>query len=168
MAAQYDTEIDLDDIVKREYAHVFNRVSKRVPAKSDAEDITQTIFLAVTESLDNYQGKAAFLTWMRRIERNKIAAFYRKKKRRERREKAQVSPSDVWRDDYRIKFNSWLVQEIMERMPEHFKEILMLIYRDGLSLQETIELLGISYEATRSRRRRALAWMKRELERLEE
>ncbi len=56
---------------------VYRRVKSRVPAQQ-AEDVTQEIFIAVIRSLDRFEQRSRFSTWLYTIVNRQIAEFYRR------------------------------------------------------------------------------------------
>ncbi|MDD2284930.1 MAG: RNA polymerase sigma factor [Paludibacter sp.] len=67
-------------LVDKHQSMVFRTVMGFVHVKEDAEDLTQEIFITVFQSLDYFQGKAEFATWLYRIAVN-ISLNYVKKNR---------------------------------------------------------------------------------------
>ena len=143
----------LDILIKAYLPKVYNRVHSLVP-ESDAEDVTQDIFLSLVDSIDSFKGRSAFGTWLHRIVMNKIADYHRRASRRKER------PIEV--EDTRVA-NPWkamddelIVKEALVELQEKHREILLLKFSEGLSFGEIAETLGLTYEATRSRYRRAI------------
>jgi RNA polymerase sigma-70 factor, ECF subfamily len=67
----YDAHID------RVYKHVYYRVSN----KTDAEDLTQQVFLKAWQSIDRYRKtESPFAAWLMTISHNMIVDFYRTRK----------------------------------------------------------------------------------------
>ena len=54
-------------LVEKHQSSVFRTALGFVHIKEDAEDLTQEVFIRVFQSLDSYQGNAAFSTWLYRI-----------------------------------------------------------------------------------------------------
>ncbi len=47
----------------------------------DAEDFTQDIFIKLTDSLCNFEGRSTFKTYLDRIIKNKLIDYYRGRKK---------------------------------------------------------------------------------------
>jgi DNA-directed RNA polymerase specialized sigma24 family protein len=61
---------------------VFNTAISIVQNETDAEDITQEVFVQVYQSLDTFQGKANFSTWLYRVVVTKALDHEKKRKRK--------------------------------------------------------------------------------------
>lgn len=68
-------------IVRRYQGMVYNIVCKIVLNKTEAEDITQDIFIKVFRSLDKFRAESGFSTWLYRIAYNTAITQLRKTKR---------------------------------------------------------------------------------------
>jgi RNA polymerase sigma-70 factor (ECF subfamily) len=132
---------------------VHNRVRNLVP-ESDADDVTQDIFMSLVDSIGNFQGKSAFATWFHRISMNKVADYHRKASRRKEQPIEDTAPRTI--DPWMATEDEMMVKETLVKLPEKHREILLLRFAEGLSFAEVAEKLDLTYEATRSRFRRAI------------
>src|SRR6478672_8958639 len=66
-----------DAIVKQHWRKVFNVAYKFVAKHDEAEDLTQEIFLKVFKSLDTFDRRANFQTWLISVSRNLCIDHYR-------------------------------------------------------------------------------------------
>src|SRR5437764_13541689 len=66
-----------DLIVKQHWRKVFNVAYKFVGKHDEAEDLTQDIFLKVFKSLDTFDRRANFQTWLISVSRNLSIDHYR-------------------------------------------------------------------------------------------
>src|SRR5438552_9260211 len=66
-----------DEIVRQYRRKVFNVAYKFVGAHDQAEDLTQDIFLKVFKSLDTFDRRANFQTWLISVSRNLCIDHYR-------------------------------------------------------------------------------------------
>jgi len=70
-----------DLIVKQHWRKVFNVAYKFVGKHDEAEDLTQDIFLKIFKSLDTFDRRANFQTWLISISRNLCIDHYRSVRR---------------------------------------------------------------------------------------
>src|SRR5207247_3820911 len=75
-----------DLIVKQYWRKVFNVAYKFVGRHDEAEDLAQDIFLKVFKSLDTFDRRANFQTWLISVSRNLCIDHYR----RVRKERATI------------------------------------------------------------------------------
>jgi RNA polymerase sigma-70 factor (ECF subfamily) len=66
-----------DEIVRQHWRKVFNVAYKFVGRHEEAEDLTQDIFLKVFKSLDTFDRRANFQTWLISVSRNLCIDHYR-------------------------------------------------------------------------------------------
>ena len=120
----------------------------------------QEIFIALVRSLDSYQQRSRFNTWLYTIVNRQIADFYRRRSRSERGQNIELDsegapeiPSTSEHDsaDQRL-----LIQKALNTLPEHYQEVIMMRFADGLTFAEIAEQRGQSLEAVKSLYRRAL------------
>lgn len=157
-----DTD-SLDVLVRAYLPKVHNNVSKFVP-ETDVDDVTQDVFMSLLDALNSFEGRSTFSTWFHRITMNKVADYHRKAFRnREDFSEIQMNTS----------FNPWnetdeelTIEEVLRSIPDKYKQIIILKFSKGLTFGEISELLGLSYEATRSRYRRAIAMARKRLKKV--
>ena len=70
-----------DLIVRQYWRKVFNVAYKFVGRHDEAEDLTQDVFLKIFKSLDTFDRRANFQTWLISISRNLCIDHYRKVRR---------------------------------------------------------------------------------------
>src|SRR5436853_4149849 len=66
-----------DEIVRTYWRKVFNVAYKFVGRHDEAEDLTQEIFLKIFKSLDTFDRRANFQTWLISVSRNLCIDHYR-------------------------------------------------------------------------------------------
>jgi RNA polymerase sigma-70 factor (ECF subfamily) len=136
---------------------VFNRVKSKIPP-SDVEDVTQEIFIAVVRSLESYQQRSRFSTWLYTIVNRQIADFYRKRSRQAEKQSVGLDTVDHFLtapEDENIDQHI-MVQRELNQLPEHYQEVILARFADGLTFAEIAEDRGQSLEATKSLYRRAI------------
>lgn len=150
--AQDGDRLAFDVLCDRYLPVVYNRLHALLPPEA-VDDVTQEVFIAAVQAIRRYRATAAFRTWLSAIARHKVADFYR----RRGRQPEQV----VWDVDNDISFDAGLEERTLIRialqaLPEHYQEILLLRFAEGLPFQEIADRLTLSLEATKSRYRRAV------------
>ena len=137
---------------------VHNRVRSRVPI-SDVDDVTQEIFMAVVRSLHKFEHKSRFNTWLYTIANRQIADYYRRRTRGGK-EQEPLSLEVVTFNEPSYEHEELDEQAALKRalnvVPEHYRQVVMLRFADGLSFQEIADELDKSLEAVKSLYRRAI------------
>jgi len=149
-----------ETLCERYLPRVYNRLCALLPPEA-VEDAVQEVFLAALRGIGRYQGESSFRTWISAIVRHKVADYYRQEGRRPETvplssETANPTTSDTWKEQA-------LVRMALARLPERYQEVLLLRFAEGMPFNEIACTLGISLEATKSRYRRAVTAMAREL-----
>lgn len=140
---------------------VFNRVKSKVPLQY-AEDVTQEIFIAVVRSLAHFEQRSRFSTWLYTIVNRQIADFYRQRYRDHSNnqtidlEDAENLAIPAVDDDYDQCDDRAAIQKGLHSLADHYQEVILMRFADGLTFAEIAEKRGQSLEATKSVYRRAL------------
>ena len=142
------------------------RISYRVLRnREDALDATQETFLKVYKKYHMFDGSSSIKTWIYRIAMNTALDFLR---HRRRKKNVYVALEDVEQnrnvpDDRslietdivnRDLFDKWH-QEVFTKLPRKYQEPIILHEIEGLSLDETSKILGISKTTLKGRLARA-------------
>jgi RNA polymerase sigma factor (sigma-70 family) len=131
-----------------------------------SEDVAQEAFLAAWTNLRSLRNPASFLPWLRQVTRNQ-AHLWQRSHRREIADDAIVatamdarpSASDTLIADEEHR----LLTEVLDRLPDDAREVLVLYYREESSTKHVAQLLEISEEAVRQRLSRSRALLREEM-----
>ena len=155
-------------LLRRYEGKIFRLALNITQNREDAEDVLQEAFLKAYEHLDQFQGNSRFYTWIVRIAVNQALMKLRK-----RRSDRAVSPDeqiDTGEDTVVREIAAWdpdpeqqYSQEELHRILTSAVDDLAPIYRtvftlrdvDGLSTEETAEVLDLTVPAVKSRLLRA-------------
>ncbi len=141
-----------------------------VRGDDEAEDVVQEAFLQAYKNIDRFEGGSRLSTWMHRIVVNAALMRIRKKSRTK-----EVSIEDLlprYKDDgHRVEVGeAWTergedvamreelrrtVRDAIDRLPENYRNVLLLRDIEQLDTAETAEILDISVNATKTRLHRA-------------
>lgn len=76
-----DKKIDFDNIVEEYYELIYSYVYRMIDNISDAQDLTQDIFIKIKKNLYKYdENKATIKTWIYRIATNHVINFTKVKR----------------------------------------------------------------------------------------
>jgi RNA polymerase sigma-70 factor, ECF subfamily len=172
-AGQYDA---FESLVNR-YEHKIYRLGLNITGNpEDAEDVLQETFLKAFENLPRFREDSRFYTWIVRIAVNQ--ALMKLRKRRTDRsvslddpieEDGEVIPRDFadWKPNPEQLLGRTETRETLEKaiqdLPPSFRTVFMLRDVEGLSTEETAEMLGLSISAVKARLFRARLRLREEL-----
>src|SRR5678816_3127914 len=167
-AAQQGDISAFEQLVSRYDRNVFRIAQHITQNREDAEDVLQDAFLKAYQKLDQFQGNSKFYTWLVRIAVNEALMRLRKRKT----DKTVSMDEDVETDDGSLprEFADWspnpeqqfrqselndILARAIQGLPSSFRTVFVLRDVEGLSTEETAEMLGLSVPAVKSRLLRA-------------
>jgi len=146
---------------------VFSICLRMVRNRDDAEDLAQDVFIKIFNILDRYNPSFPFSSWLYRITSNLCIDFLRKNKRTvfsldkpvdgDDGEMFRQLPSDEIGPHRKmeLKEEMLILEKAIERLPEHYRMIVLLRHQEHLSYDEISETLGIPLGTVKARIHRA-------------
>ena len=165
-------------IIRHQNRRLYRIARSILQDDSEAEDVQQEADARAFTSLDGFRGDARFGTWLARIVMNE--ALGRLRKRRPTLELSAVNES-AGANAQVIRFPNAnpeldpetimarreihrLLERAIDELPEDFRTVLVARLVEGMSVEETAELLGILPETVKTRLYRARRLLRREME----
>jgi len=158
-----------DAIVLRYQDRVYNLLLRLCASASEAEDLTQEAFLKAYRALSKFHGESAFYTWLYRIAVNAHRSRRRSEGRRrqveqpeavletadgEFRREAEAPGASPEEEAVRREAHARVKREL-DRIPEEYREVIVLRDVEGLEYDAIAEVVGASRSAVKSRLHRA-------------
>ena len=159
---------------------IFNLAMSILKNESDAEEATQDVFMTVIRKADTFKGNSALYSWMYRICVNTCLMRLRGKRRNDTvsieefmpvftEEGMHASPMDDWSKEVERKaLNEELgqmIRKFTDQLSEKYKVVFVLSDVEGLSNEETAQILGLTVPAVKSRLHRARLFLREQLSR---
>ncbi|MCB0732701.1 MAG: sigma-70 family RNA polymerase sigma factor [Ignavibacteriae bacterium] len=167
------SKLALAKLVKKYEQTVYNFAFKICRNKERAEHTMQETFLSMIKSLNQFSGKSKLSTWLYTIVSNHCLMLARSQKKYDyttlENEEGLIDDKNVadWKfSPERIAENSELkkvLDEAIEKLPHEYRVVFMLRDVEGLSTQETGDIVNLSVPAVKSRLHRARAFLRNEL-----
>ena len=154
-----------DMYVDRVYRHIYYRVGNI----TDAEDMTQQAFIKAWEAIGRYKKTASpFLAWLIRISHNLVIDFYRSNKARTYLDFDLVDTSESSNPEHEVetKFDQQQVRRAIFELPGDQQQVVTMRFIEGFSYSEVAASLGKSEGAVRVILHRALARLRKILEKV--
>ncbi len=155
----------------------------RLVGDSEAEDLTQEVFVKVNKNLTSFHGRSSLSTWIYRIATNAALDKLRSKAYRQDNQTSSLSATDDGSDmdvpdedgsvdkktlsADRAAVRSEMtecIREFVDRLPPDYRTVIILSELKDLKNQEVADILEISLEAVKIRLHRARARLKKEFE----
>jgi RNA polymerase sigma-70 factor (ECF subfamily) len=171
----------------RAYLLVLARVQigRRLQGKVDASDVVQEAFLGACRDFPQFRGTTSkeFLGWLRQILASLLANLVRHYQGTQRRDvrlerqlvveldqssqaldRGLVTPQSSPSQQASRREQSVLLAEALGRLPEEWRELLILRHLEGLTFPEVASRLGRTLDSVKKQWPRALAGLRRLLE----
>ena len=161
------------EIMKIYLKPIYNFVYRLVNDRDAAEDLTQETFVKVWKNLKIFDQDKNFRTWLFTIAKNTAFDWLKKKKEipfstftddEGENWLENISSDEILPDEILEREN--IVEEfekILEKIPVHYRAILLLHYKEDFSLHEIAEILGEPYNTIKSRHQRGILKLKKAL-----
>jgi len=167
-------ELEAFNVLVRRYEKgLFHFLMRFLNKPAAADDVFQEAFLQVHLSIDTFDTSRRFRPWLFTIAANKARDWLRRNKQtasatlsrpidataEDGREFADLLeariplPTEVAENHETQK----LVQEVVEAMPDHLREILLLAYFERFAYKQIAEMLGLPLGTVKSRLHTAVA-----------
>jgi len=174
----------LEVLMERHAARVYRVAFGITRSAPDAEEVVQDVFTSLVRAAGGFEGRSALATWLYRVATNAALA-----RRRRKRAQLEVSLEDclpTFKDDgHRAGDRTFLLadwspgpheallsgetrrvlERALDRLPRHFRAVLVLRDVEELSNEETAAALGDSVASVKSRLHRARMALREELTR---
>jgi RNA polymerase sigma-70 factor (ECF subfamily) len=167
-----------EQLIKRYDRNVFRIAQHITQNREDAEDVVQDAFIKAYRNLAQFQGNSKFYTWLVRIAVNEALM----KLRRRKTAKTVSLDEDVTTDEGSMprEVADWspnpeqlydqselgeILQKTIQALPESFRTVFVLRDIEGMSTEETAEMLNLSVPAVKSRLLRARLQLRERLNR---
>jgi RNA polymerase sigma-70 factor, ECF subfamily len=162
------------EILMRRYNQRIYRMARSVLKDDDeAEDVMQDAYFRAYEHLGQFEGRAAFSTWLTRIALYEALA---RKKRRGRYDELDAIEESKGDSTMILKSGKpdpeqnvaqselrGLLENAIEGLPEDFRTVVMLREVEEMNVAETAATLGVSESLVKTRLHRAHAMLRRDL-----
>ena len=163
-----------DEIVRTYWRKVFNVAYRFVGTYEEAEDLTQEIFLKVFRSLNTFDRRANFQTWLISVSRNFCIDRYRSGRRDREVFAREVDASTVQAEAPGINAHARvelqdrvaLLREALRALSPPLRTAVLLRDVHELSYQEIADQLGVAEGTVKSRINRGRAELARQIEAL--
>ncbi|PYQ80899.1 MAG: hypothetical protein DMG03_21315 [Acidobacteria bacterium] len=163
-----------DAIVKQYWRKVFNVAYKFVGKHDEAEDLAQDIFLKIFKSLDTFDRRANFQTWLISISRNLCIDHYRSvRKERETIDRdvdaSELSPRSKTQGQMAMmeqRDRVQLLKDAMSALPKTLRTAVLMRDIQELSYHEIAEKLKLPEGTVKSRINRGRNELARQIRKL--
>lgn len=170
----------VEALFERFHGKIYGLAMSILKNESDAEEAAQDVFLTVFRKADTFQGNSALYSWIYRICVNACLMRLRGKRRQETvsieefmpvftEEGKHAGSVEVWGKEVERKMLNrelgQMIKKFTEDLSEKYRVVFVLSDVEGLSNEETAQILGLSVPAVKSRLHRARLYLREKLSR---
>jgi len=170
----------VEALFDRFHGKIYGLAMSILKNESDAEEATQDVFMTVFRKAFTFKGDSALYSWIYRICVNACLMRLRGKKRTETvsieefmpvftEEGMHASPVGDWSKEVERKLLNRelgdVIRKYTEKLSEKYRVVFVLSDVEGLSNEETAQILGLTVPAVKSRLHRARLYLREQLSR---
>lgn len=155
----------LDFLIRRYETSIYGFLLRMTRNPADAEDLVQEIFLRMFRSLERYQPRGLFRSWLFTIARNCCKSAAEKKSRDTGLMSSEQAFDQACAETRSAGDNGHEEMDAMlASLPEESRRVIVLRYVVDLSCSEIAAIEQISEEAVRQRLHRARVMIRKNIE----
>jgi RNA polymerase sigma-70 factor (ECF subfamily) len=166
-------QLELQNIYSEFQPRILHYLSRLVSV-SEAEDLTQEVFIKVSQGLNMFRGECQLSTWLYRIATNVAMDRLRSPAYQRVVETADADVDDVgiWMAEKTLSVEQHITRDEMceciakyvKKLPGNYRSVVVLSMMEGFSNKEIAEILKLSLETVKIRLHRGKVRLKLELE----
>ncbi len=159
---------DIETLIRQYGNDVLRTAYMYVKDIHSAEDIFQDVFIKVNQKLSTFEGNSGIKTWIIRITINTCKDYLKSAWNRrvvpmmDYQEDAIISETDY--DEVESQDTKELIKKSVLSLPEKYKEVVLCVYFQEMSIAEAAKTLQIAEGTAKSRLSRAREKLKSILE----
>jgi len=147
------------ELYQTHHRRVYSLCLRMTQDISDAEDLTQEVFVQLFRTVGSFRGESAFTTWLHRLTVNHVLMHLRKHKRRLRSEQftedeGMPVQGAVCNKPTNI-VDRILLSEVMAKLPDGYREAVILHDIHGLEHKEIARRKGRTEGTSKSQLHKA-------------
>lgn len=132
----------------------------KVRSPEDLDDLTQEIFIKIHTSLASLKDEKKLAPWIYSIVRNSINDYYRKRDTGSAGIDENISYSEDNDEDKNLSGILYCLNVFIDRLPEKYREPLILSDIEGVKQKDLAVRMGLSYTGLKSRVQRGREMIK--------
>lgn len=149
-----------EEIYRRHHRRVYSICLRMLQNTSEAEDLTQDVFIQLYRKIGSFRGDSAFTTWLHRMTVNQVLMHFRKrtvkyeKTTEEGETPVQIVSGTANPDKMRV-VDKIALDNAIEQLPTGYKNVFVLHDVEGFEHEEVAKILGCSVGTSKSQLHKA-------------
>ena len=155
------TMLTNEQIYEQYHDKVFAYIRNHVNEIEDAEDLCSDVFIKIYSKIDTFDSsKASISTWIYAMTSNTVIDFYRTNHIHSEIPEDLAEEKSLIEDEVLSNESLEILAKALKELPQEQRDIIVLRYYRGLTLQEVAAQMNLSYGVTKLRHREALGRLK--------
>jgi RNA polymerase sigma-70 factor (ECF subfamily) len=148
-----------EEVYQSHYRRVYSLCLRMTRNVSDAEDLTQDVFVQLFRKLKTFRGKASFNTWLYRLTVNEVLMHFRKravKAERTTKDETTLEAIEDGTQNGRVSVVDRIsLDEAIRQLPPGYRAVLILHDAEGYEHEEIGSILGCAVGTSKSQLHKA-------------
>lgn len=150
-----------EELYQRHYRRVYSLCLRMLANPTEAEDLTQEVFVQLYRKIGSFRGESAFTTWLHRMTVNQVLMHFRK---RSVRWEKTTDEGDEFKDIIQAGTERPQAMPVVDRialdraiaeLAPGYRTVFVLHDVEGYEHEEVAEMLGISVGTSKSQLHKA-------------
>src|SRR5262249_46772132 len=155
-----------EEIYQRHHRRVYSICLRMLQNASEAEDLTQDVFIQLYRKVGSFRGDSAFTTWLHRLTVNQVLMHFRKRnvKFEKTTEEGETPVQIVSGTENPFKMpivDKIALDNAIAQLPEGYKNVFVLHDVEGFEHEEVAKILGCSVGTSKSQLHKARLKMRK-------
>lgn len=149
-----------EEIYRRHHRRVYSICLRMLQNASEAEDLTQDVFIQLYRKIGSFRGDSAFTTWLHRMTVNQVLMHFRKRtvKFEKTTEEGETPVQIVAGTSNPFKMpivDKIAIDNAIDQLPAGYKNVFVLHDVEGFEHEEVARILGCSVGTSKSQLHKA-------------
>jgi RNA polymerase sigma-70 factor (ECF subfamily) len=159
-AAANGNMIAFEEIYNRHHRRVYSICLRMLQNATEAEDLTQDVFIQLHRKIGSFRGDSAFTTWLHRMTVNQVLMHFRKRnvKFEKTTEEGETPIQIVGGTENPMKMpvvDKIAIEHAIEQLPSGYRNVFVLHDVQGYEHEEVARILGCSVGTSKSQLHKA-------------
>lgn len=155
-----------EELYNRHHRRVYSICLRMLQNASEAEDLTQDVFIQLYRKVGSFRGDSAFTTWLHRLTVNQVLMHFRKRNVKfEKTTEEGETPVQIvsgTENPFRMPIVDKIALDIaIAQLPDGYKNVFVLHDVEGFEHEEVAKILGCSVGTSKSQLHKARLKMRK-------
>ena len=149
-----------EELYQRHHRRVYSICLRMLQSPSEAEDLTQDVFIQLYRKIGSFRGDSAFTTWLHRMTVNQVLMHFRKRtvKFEKTTDEGETPVQIVNGTENHRKMpivDKIALEHAIAQLPDGYKSVFVLHDVEGYEHEEVARILGCSVGTSKSQLHKA-------------